>query len=70
MLSGEFECVIEAKRHHRLPSSHPLVRGLTGAEEVHLASGRARWPKLARGATGKEHGEPWLRWLTCLDAMG
>jgi len=44
---GEFERFSEAERNNRPAPLHPLIRCLPGAEEVHLASGWARWPNFS-----------------------
>ncbi len=58
MLVGEVEGVFDAEYDHGIAPAQPIVRSLTGAEEVHLTSRRALRPGLAREATGQEHGEP------------
>ena len=42
MLLCEFEGVFEARYHDTFSPSNRLARRLTGAEEMHLTSGRAR----------------------------
>ncbi len=61
MLLGEFISLADRKDRDSAAAGRPDVRVLTGAEEVHLASGRARQANLRRGRAGpgqddREHG--------------
>ena len=68
---GELEGLTETERNDRFSPLHPLVRRLTGAEKVHLASGGALRPKLISGASDarEKHREPDARQLAGLDAF-
>ncbi len=53
----EFAALFDAEDGERIAPCNPAVRILTGAEEVHLASGRARRTDLQPRRTRQEHAE-------------